>query len=80
MRYVTSVERIGLERGRMEGREEGREEGRQEGREEGRQEGEARALEHRAFNLQHIRHASGSLNTRFRCTNHRCCRRLSIGH
>ncbi len=36
MRYVTSVERIGLERGRMEGRE--------EGREEGRQEGEARAL------------------------------------
>jgi len=39
MPYVTSVERIGLARGRAEGRAEGRVEGRDEGRVEGRDEG-----------------------------------------
>ena len=39
MRYITSIERIAREEGRVEGREEGREEGRVEGREEGREEG-----------------------------------------
>ena len=44
MPYVTSVERLGVERGREEGRQEGREEGRQEGRQEGRDEGIREAL------------------------------------
>jgi len=39
MPYVTSVERMGLARGRDEGRAEGRDEGRAEGRDEGRAEG-----------------------------------------
>jgi predicted transposase YdaD len=40
MRYVTTGERIGYERGIQEGRQEGIQEGRQEGRQEGIQEGE----------------------------------------
>ena len=48
MRYVTSVERIGIAKGLQvglqQGREEGRQEGRREGRQEGRQEGETRLL------------------------------------
>jgi type I restriction-modification system DNA methylase subunit len=39
MPYVTSVERIGIEKGRQEGIQEGRQEGIQEGRQEGIQEG-----------------------------------------
>ena len=39
MPYITSLERLGLKRGRKLGREEGRKEGRTEGREEGRTEG-----------------------------------------
>jgi hypothetical protein len=39
MRYVTSIERHAIERGREEGREVGREEGRKKGREEGRHAG-----------------------------------------
>ena len=39
MQYITSVERIGIAKGRLEGQLEGRLEGRQEGRLEGRQEG-----------------------------------------
>ena len=35
MRYISSVERIGIEKGRLEGKEEGRVEGRMEGRLEG---------------------------------------------
>jgi predicted transposase YdaD len=35
MPYITSVERIGYDRGRQEGRKEGRQEGRKEGRQEG---------------------------------------------
>ncbi|HYQ92377.1 MAG TPA: hypothetical protein VES89_09980 [Candidatus Competibacteraceae bacterium] len=38
MPYITSVERLGIEKGRREGRREGRQEGREEGRQEGRQE------------------------------------------
>jgi hypothetical protein len=36
MPYITSIEQMGLTRGREEGRQEGRREGRQEGRQEGR--------------------------------------------
>ncbi|MBO1320220.1 hypothetical protein [Acanthopleuribacter pedis] len=39
MRYVSSIERFAMKKGREEGRAEGREEGRAEGREEGRAEG-----------------------------------------
>ena len=44
MRYVSSVERFGIEKGVLQGRIEGRQEGRQEGRLQGRQEGELRVL------------------------------------
>jgi predicted transposase YdaD len=44
MRYVSSVERFGIEKGVLQGRIEGRQEGRQEGRLQGRQEGELRIL------------------------------------
>ncbi|KAI5912369.1 DUF4351 domain-containing protein [Azoarcus sp. PA01] len=39
VKYVTSVERLAIERGKQEGLEQGRQMGRQEGREEGRAEG-----------------------------------------
>jgi predicted transposase YdaD len=35
MPYITSIERMSLEKGRQEGRQEGHQEGRQEGRQEG---------------------------------------------
>ena len=38
MKYISSIERIGFQKGKQEGRQEGRVEGRQEGRIEGRQE------------------------------------------
>ncbi len=44
MPYITSVERSGIEKGRIEGRVEGRIEGRVEGRVEGRAEGQREAL------------------------------------
>jgi hypothetical protein len=44
MQYITSVERIGIAKGRVEGRVEGHVEGRVEGLEEGRLEGESRLL------------------------------------
>jgi Putative transposase, YhgA-like len=44
MPYVTSIERLALEKGLEQGRQEGRREGRREGRQEGRQEGEAKGL------------------------------------
>jgi hypothetical protein len=44
MQYITSVEKIGIAKGRQEGRLEGRLEGRQEGRQEGRLEGESKLL------------------------------------
>ncbi len=47
MRYITSIERIAREEGRVEGREEGRVEGREEGREEGAARLLLRLLEHR---------------------------------
>ncbi len=40
MPFITSIERIGIEKGLKKGRQEGRDEGRQEGRNEGRQEGQ----------------------------------------
>ena len=39
MPFITSIERIGIEKGLKKGRQEGRQEGHQEGRNEGRQEG-----------------------------------------
>ena len=39
MPYVTSIERMGIEKGLQQGRQEGRQQGRQEGRQQGRQEG-----------------------------------------
>ncbi len=40
MAYVTSFERLGIEKGLQQGRQQGLQEGLQEGRQEGRQEGE----------------------------------------
>jgi hypothetical protein len=40
MPYITSIERIGMEKGRQEGRQEGRQIGLQEGRQQGRKEGQ----------------------------------------
>ena len=55
MQYITSVERIGIAKGRLEGRLEGRVGGRLEGRVEGRVEGESKLLrkqlEHRFGDL-----------------------------
>ncbi len=47
MPYITSVERIGLERGLERGREEGREEGREQGHDEGMREALRRVVEAR---------------------------------
>ena len=47
MEYVTSVERIGIEKGRVEGRVEGRAEGRAEGQQAGAIRTLLRILEHR---------------------------------
>jgi len=44
MPYVTSIERLGIKKGREEGLKEGREAGREEGREEGRVEGRVEGL------------------------------------
>ncbi len=44
MPYMTSVERIGEERGRLIGIQMGRQEGQREGRREGEKEGEAKIL------------------------------------
>jgi len=44
MPYITSIERLALQRGREEGREAGREEGREAGREEGREAGREEGL------------------------------------
>jgi flagellar biosynthesis/type III secretory pathway protein FliH len=45
MPFMTSVERIGFERGRAQGLQEGRQEGIQQGREEGRREALLKGIE-----------------------------------
>ena len=44
MRYVTSIERMAMERGEREGEQKGRKEGEREGRKEGEREGRINAL------------------------------------
>lgn len=51
MQYITSVERIGIAKGRVEGRQQGLEEGLQKGRQEGRMEGQQAGRQEEAAKL-----------------------------